>query len=383
MPAAARELPAFLRDSGRWVHFGRKAVWMAPLTLHVEHGRVVARAASGPGCNGLMPGDNGIPCGSEISNNNDPGYCMSSFGQRQGGSSFVQENTCNDSANQTWWMAYFGANSTWEIWNMGSSCPGQAWANCGSPGAYKGSTYGYGYCVDIRGATAGDNVPLIMWGCGKEGGVAGEAFYGIGTTSKAWIVDAANSRYCVSNLGNAKDTDKYEMFTCNNDGNQTYSAGAFAGSLTGSGPCPPDCSYGPVRFTRSGAGLRASAAVLGRECFGRVFSRNVKLSLVRASTWPTDNWAVHPPAEILPGAQGRWESHGGFLRGCHAEVVYDYAIHAGPLTKGTVEFSETKHFDGTADSGTTSRPFGGYGQKALLERLTNDSDRLTVSWKVY
>ena len=113
----------------------------------------------------------------------------------------------------------------------------------------------------------------------------------------------------------------------------------------------------------SGAGPRASAAVLGRDCSGRVFSKNVRLTLVRASKWSTDDWAVHPPHEILPGTQGRWESQGGFFRGCHADVLYEYEIHTGPLTKGTVEFSETKHFDGRADQGCHSSPHGGHGQR--------------------
>lgn len=214
---------------------------MAPLMLQASaHGGIRARAAAASSsCSNILGSGwtNTDHCASTIKNSNN-GYCLSSYGQGQGAA--VREFTCNSgSANQIWWMANSGVNGTWEIWNVGSSCPSSlAWDSCGEPfGSATG--YGYGYCIDVKGLNAGNNVPLIMWGC-KNGNVAAMSFHGLGTSwHSASIVYNGNggNHYCISSLGNASDGSGYALFTCNYNGNQTFSAPTFSsGSITGGPP---------------------------------------------------------------------------------------------------------------------------------------------------
>lgn len=191
-------------------------------SLGLREGSLLAHEEIAYGCNAIFAGEYGVPCGSEIIDTNNPGYCMTSGGSTNGN---VYEWTCNNDANQTWVAGAWGADDSWEIYNVGSSCPSDGgtypWDSCGNPKVYE-SGYGYGYCVKIQGGTASNNAYLYMAGCGATGDVTGEAFYGVGTPSKAWLVDSQNYHYCISNLGNAGDWADYEMYTCNTGGNQTF-----------------------------------------------------------------------------------------------------------------------------------------------------------------
>jgi hypothetical protein len=97
-----------------------------------------------------------------------------------------------------------------------------------------------------------------------------------------------------------------------------------------------------------GANRSASAAALhGYECAGtvRLFAGHTKLTLTHESKWDTDSWHQRLPAEIPPAgkiepAVGRWESRGGFFRGCHNDIRYHTEGH------GTLEFTITKPFNG-------------------------------------
>ncbi len=236
-PASAPALPAFLREGARSVDLHGRTAWMAPLMLQADgHGGITARAASGSvPCSNIFGSHwtNVDHCASTIANSNN-GYCLSSYGKRQGAP--VREYACDKkSANQIWWMANTGINGTWEVWNAGSSCPSShAWYHCGEPfGSARG--YGYGYCIAVRGLKAGDDVPLVMSGC-KSGKIAAMSFYGVGTSWRSASLvytGSGKNRYCVSSLGHAKDGAGYAIFACNNKKNQRFSAAAFTNATVG------------------------------------------------------------------------------------------------------------------------------------------------------
>jgi hypothetical protein len=237
-PAAARHLPASIRDAGHWVRAHGRTVWMAPLALRVnKKGRLLARAASvntactsffGPNAGPQPTGNKG--CISVLADRGaGAGYCMSSPGQKQGSSSYVVEAACNaKAANQNWWVVATGVNGTFEIWNAGSSCPASlAWNDCGE---LYGSApnEGNGYCLNVKGLNGGDNVSLIMWGC-KTGSIASMSFTASGFGTNTSIVYTGNrpGDYCVSDLGNHGNGYGYQLFQCNTSENQRFDGGTL------------------------------------------------------------------------------------------------------------------------------------------------------------
>jgi hypothetical protein len=107
-----------------------------------------------------------------------------------------------------------------------------------------------------------------------------------------------------------------------------------------------------------------------------VFSPYYELTLVHESKWDTDSWIVRPPSHIAPGHRRYWESEGGDFRGCHAEARYEYTVPGTLMDLGSLVFSETKQFSGTAFHNCVPLSL------CLTEDVVNKGDYLSVRWRV-
>lgn len=215
-PPAARSLPVPMQESGRWfIHHG-KTTWATPLALSVTTtGRVRAHAASVGPC----IADNGISvrfpgCVSAAKNANSD-LCMSSLGGRD--NQKVEQELCNGSNNQTWWL--YDSQGYWFLWNKGSD-------SSSSPNSAEGNG---GYCLDDNSDNDANGTGLIMYQC-TAGNQAAKHWNGYATNPEPDFEIRHNdtTNTCVSTDGNNYVNAQLVMYSCNHSGNQAFASVTLA-----------------------------------------------------------------------------------------------------------------------------------------------------------
>ena len=161
------------------------------------------------------------------------GYCLSSGNGHD--SVYVRQRPCRDNNDaEIWWVTPTGVNGTFEIWNVGSSCPRTtlAWDGCGTP--YGKQPHGNGYCLSVKGVVAHARKNLVMWGC-KEGGGYSTSFEGMGQIGAAWLKYTGSSpggeNFCVGTLGHTQPGKTVGLGRCANTPQQLFDGGTLGDKL--------------------------------------------------------------------------------------------------------------------------------------------------------